>query len=76
MSDCRIAVSSADGSASSSQSDPNPRDDYLRVLERLTQTLDRVAGELGELVEDQDTVVHQCSRMYFDGNRSPRPLGW
>jgi hypothetical protein len=29
-------------------------------------TLGPVA-ELGELVEDQDTVVHQCSRMYLDG---------
>jgi hypothetical protein len=30
------------------------------VLERLThQTFDRVAAELGELVEEQDTVVHQ-----------------
>jgi hypothetical protein len=34
-----------------------PRDDHAPVLERLTQTFDRVAAELGELVEEQDTVV-------------------
>jgi hypothetical protein len=67
MSDCRIAVSSADGSGSSSQSDPDPRDDYPRVLERLTQTLDRIPAELGELVEEQDTVVPEGSQMYLDG---------
>ena len=41
----------------------HPRDDHAPVLERLTQTFDRVAAELGELVEEQDTVVRQGSSM-------------
>jgi hypothetical protein len=36
------------------------------LLEQLTQTFDRVAAELGELVEEQDTVVRECSRMYLE----------
>jgi hypothetical protein len=35
----------------------HPPDDHAPVLERLTQTLDRVAAELGELVEEQHPVV-------------------
>ena len=31
------------------------------------QTLDGVAAELGELVEEQDTVVPEGSQMYLDG---------
>jgi hypothetical protein len=41
----------------------DPRDDHTPVLERLTQTFDRVAAELRELVEEQHTVVRQRSQM-------------
>ena len=46
---------------------PHPGHDQPPVLERLTQTFDRVAAELGELVEEQDTVVPEGSQMYVDG---------
>jgi hypothetical protein len=45
-----------------------PRDDHLPVLERLTQTLDRVAAELRELVEEQHPVVPQGVTMFLDGS--------
>jgi hypothetical protein len=45
----------------------HPRDDHPPVLERLTQTFDRVAAELGELVEEQDTVVPECEVITPDG---------
>jgi hypothetical protein len=35
----------------------HPGDLDATVLERLAQALDRVAAKLGELVEEQDTVV-------------------
>jgi hypothetical protein len=44
----------------------HPRDDHAPVLERLAEPFDRVAAELGELVEEQDTVVRQCSGMSPD----------
>jgi hypothetical protein len=40
----------------------------LPVLERLTQTLDRVAAELRELVEEQHPVVPQGVTMFLDGS--------
>jgi hypothetical protein len=70
MSDWRIAESSADSSASSRRATHHPRDEDAPVLERLTQTLDRVAAELGELVQEQDTVVGECSAMYLDAGES------
>ena len=45
----------------------HPRDDHPPVLERLTQIFDRVAADLGELAEEQDTVVQQGSLMSPDG---------
>jgi hypothetical protein len=65
MCHCRIAESSAGGSASSSSGDHHPRDEDPPVLERLTKTFDRVAAELGELVEEQDAVMRECARMYL-----------
>jgi len=44
------------------------------VLERLPQRLDRVASELGELVEEEDAVGPQCWRMSL-GPRSSGPSG-
>jgi hypothetical protein len=36
-------------------------------LERRLGMLDQEAAELGELVEEQDTVVPEGSQMYLDG---------
>ena len=42
------------------------RDHHPAVLERLAQTLDGVAAELGELVQEQHAVVRERSRMYLE----------
>ena len=36
-----------------------PRDDHATVFERLPESLDRIATELGQLIEEQDPVVRQ-----------------
>jgi hypothetical protein len=50
ISDCSTAESSAAPRRRARTATHDPRDDPP-VLERLTQTFDRVAAELGELVE-------------------------
>ena len=45
----------------------HPRDDDATVLEGLTETLDRVATELRELVQEEHSVVREGARMYLDG---------
>jgi hypothetical protein len=40
-----------------------PRDHDATVLQRLPQSLDRVATELRQLVEEQDAVVREYSDM-------------
>jgi hypothetical protein len=61
ISECSTAESSAAPRRRARTATHDPRDDHPPVLERLTQTFDRVAAELGELVEEQDTVVRQRS---------------
>ena len=41
------------------------------VLERLAERLHCVASELGQLVEEQDAVMRECSGMSLDVRTSP-----
>jgi hypothetical protein len=66
ISDCRTTVSQQPARRRARTTIRHPRDDHSPVLERLTQTLDRVAAELRELVEEQHPVVPQGVTVFLD----------
>jgi hypothetical protein len=47
----------------------DPRDGDDAVLERLPQRLEDGAGELRQLIHEENPKVRECARMYLEASR-------